>query len=79
VGQAEQQRGDNQAKLLLERAPEKRFLTHPGEDRDQHEAARSGVVDQAWGELFGDLTQGGYEPVGKEAQGDRAGGRNDPE
>ncbi len=59
VGQAEQEGGDHQAELLLERAPEKRFLTHPGEDRDQHEAARSGAVDQARGELPGDLAQRG--------------------
>jgi hypothetical protein len=59
VGQAEQQGGAHKAELLLKRPPEKRFLTHTGEDRDEHQTRRSGAVDQARGELFGDLTQGG--------------------
>ena len=73
VGHAEQQGGDHQAELLLDGAPEKRFLTDTREDRDENEARRIGAVDQPRGELLGDLTQGGQESVSQEAQGDGAG------
>ena len=79
VGHAEQQGGDHQAELLLDGAPEKRFLTDTGEDRDQHEARRIGAVDQPRGELLGDLTQGGHESVSQQAKGDGAGGGGETE
>jgi hypothetical protein len=65
VGQAEQEGGDHQAKLLLDGAPEKRFLTNTREDRNQHEVRRVGAVDQPRGELRGDLTQGKPEGPGR--------------
>ena len=79
VGHAEQQGGDNQAELLLDGAPKKRFLTNTREDRDQQEARGIGAVDQPRGELLGDLTQGGREAVSQEAKGDGAGGGGETE
>jgi hypothetical protein len=57
VDQPEEEGGDHEAKLLLDRTTKEGLLAHPGEDGHKREAAAAGAVHEARGELLGYLPQ----------------------
>ena len=73
VDRPKDERGDHEAKLLLDRAAKERLLADSGEYRDQHEVAAAGAVHEARGELLGYLPQNREQTVSQKAQRDRGG------